>query len=483
MRICFVALVAMLAVLHGNVSAAPASTPIEVILAPWTGDLDGIRERRFVRILVCLNQTNYFFDGPTQRGISYEGGVAFEKFLNERLGTTKEHTAHISVVFVPVARDKLIDGLIKGRGDIAAANLTITPERAKLVDFATPFRKDVNEVLVTRRGDAPIASVDDLAGMRLYVRESSSYYTSLEALNKTFAKRKLAKVEIVAADEELEDEDILEMVNAGVVDATVVDDHIAGLWADVLDDIEVHTAIVLRSNGEIAWAIRNGSPELRAAIDDFAKLNGKGTLTGNMAFKKYLKDNKWVKNASAKAEIERYNAAAAFFRKYGDKYDLPWLLVAAQAYQESGIDQSKKNPSGAVGVMQIKPSTAEGKPILITGVDASAERNIEAGAKYLRFIVDQYYADEPMDRINKGLFAVASYNAGPARITRLRKEAAQMGLDSNKWFNNVEVAVAKDIGSETVKYVRNIYKYYVTYQLVAVQSEQREQAKAEAALP
>jgi membrane-bound lytic murein transglycosylase MltF len=471
--------IAMLAILHGNVGAAREPTLAERMRDPWTGDLDGIQERRYVRMLVCLSRTNYFFDGPSQRGLSYDGGMAFEKFLNERLGTAeKGRPAHISVVFIPVPRDKLIGDIIAGRGEIAAANLTITPERAARVDFSTPFLKDVHEVLVTHRGDKPIATIDDVAGMRLYVRKSSSYYASLEALNETFAKRKLKKVEIVAADEDLEDEDILEMVNAGVVNATVVDNHLAGLWGDVFTDIEVHPTIVLRDGGEIAWAVRKGSPQLRAIIDDFAKRNGKGTLTGNMAFNKYLKNNKWVKNAGAEGEVARYHAAADFFRKYGDQYDLPWLLVAAQAYQESGIDQSKRNPSGAVGVMQIKPSTASGAPILINGVDASAERNIEAGAKYLRFIVDQYYADEPMDRLNKGLFAVASYNAGPARIARLRKAAASMGLDPNKWFNNVEVAVAKDIGSETVQYVRNIYKYYLTYQLVVAQVEQKQQAKA-----
>ncbi len=341
MRITILVGAVVLALLHTNVGAAATPTLIERVQAPWTGDLDGIKQRRIVRMLVCLSRTNYFVDGPQQHGLSYEGGVAFEKFLNERLGTSNERAAHISVVFIPIARDKLIDGLIEGRGDIAAANLTITPERAKRVDFALPFIKDVHEVLVTHRGDKPVATLDDLAGKRLYVRESSSYYASINALNEAFAKRKLKKVEIVAADEQLEDEDILEMVNAGVVDATVVDDHLAAFWADVYADIEVHSSVALRSGGEIAWAVRKGSPELRAAIGDFAKLNGKGTLTGNMAFKKYLKDNKWVKNAAAESEIARYRATADFFRKYGDKYDVPWLLIAAQAYQESGIDQSK----------------------------------------------------------------------------------------------------------------------------------------------
>jgi membrane-bound lytic murein transglycosylase MltF len=151
--------------------------------------------------------------------------------------------------------------------------------------------------------------------------------------------------------------------------------------------------------------------------------------------------------------------------------------VAAQAYQESGIDQSLRSPVGAVGVMQIKPSTAAGSPIFIQGVDQDMARNIEAGAKYLRFIIDQYYKDEPMDRLNKGLFALASYNAGPARIAGLRREAAKMGLDPNRWFGNVEVVAAKRIGRETVTYVSNIYKYYVTYQLAIEGSAAKQKVK------
>jgi membrane-bound lytic murein transglycosylase MltF len=193
--------------------------------------------------------------------------------------------------------------------------------------------------------------------------------------------------------------------------------------------------------------------------------------------RRYFKDNRWVKNPRSEAELRRFRETADFFRTYGHRYDLPWLLIAAQAFQESGIDQTKRSPAGAVGVMQIKPTTAEGKPIGIHGVEASAERNIHAGVKYLRFIADRYYADQPMDRLNKALFAMASYNAGPARIAQLRAKAARMGLDPNRWFGNVEIVAGREIGRETVQYVSNIYKYFVTYQLLMAQRERRGQAR------
>jgi membrane-bound lytic murein transglycosylase MltF len=97
--------------------------------------------------------------------------------------------------------------------------------------------------------------------------------------------------------------------------------------------------------------------------------------------------------------------------------------------------------------------------------------------KYMRWMIDQYFKDEPMDNLNKGLFAFASYNAGPGRIRQLRREAAKRGLDPNVWFGNVEQIASERIGRETVTYVSNIYKYYVAYRLIAEERTRREEAK------
>jgi membrane-bound lytic murein transglycosylase MltF len=196
---------------------------------------------------------------------------------------------------------------------------------------------------------------------------------------------------------------------------------------------------------------------------------------------KYLKDIKWAKNNTKPEEMQKFSSAIAFFKRYAGQYDFDWLMIAAQAYQESQIDQSRRSSAGAVGVMQIKPSTAAGNPINITGVDTDAEKNIQAGVKYLNFIMDQYFKGEPIDRLNRGLFAFASYNAGPARVAKLRKQAADEGLDPNVWFNNVELIAAKEIGKETVNYVSNIYKYYVAYKLVRETRAKKDAAKSKAA--
>jgi membrane-bound lytic murein transglycosylase MltF len=126
--------------------------------------------------------------------------------------------------------------------------------------------------------------------------------------------------------------------------------------------------------------------------------------------------------------------------------------------------------------MQVMPATGQE---LKVGDISQLEPNIHAGVKYMRFMIDQYFEKEPMDRLNKGLFAFAAYNAGPGRIQSLRKEAAKRGLDPNKWFNNVEVVASEKIGRETVTYVANIYKYYIAYKLITETAEERRKEREE----
>jgi membrane-bound lytic murein transglycosylase MltF len=221
--------------------------------------------------------------------------------------------------------------------------------------------------------------------------------------------------------------------------------------------------------------VRKGSPQLLAELNSFLARYPEGSLTRNVLLQKYLKSVKYAKSSTSEAEMKRFRDVVALMKKYGDQYDLDYLLVAAQGYQESGLDQQRKSHVGAIGVMQVMPKTGAE---LKVGDIRQLEPNIHAGVKYIRYMIDQYYANEPMDQLNKGLFAFASYNAGPARIRQLRAKAAARGLDPNRWFNNVEIVAAESIGRETVQYVSNIYKYYLAYQMAVEQMKQREQAKA-----
>ena len=195
--------------------------------------------------------------------------------------------------------------------------------------------------------------------------------------------------------------------------------------------------------------------------------------------RRYLQNTKWIKNSTNTEEIQKFNANLAFFKQYATQYNFDYLMLAAQGYQESLLDQSKKNPSGAVGIMQVIPKYAAAKPIGVTNVNV-ADGNIHAGAAMLRNIADTYFKDPGIDQLNKTLMTFASYNAGPNRIARLRKKATEDGLDPNVWFGNVEIEVAKDIGQETVTYVSNIYKYYIAYKLTMEQNQEKKAAMAAA---
>jgi membrane-bound lytic murein transglycosylase MltF len=440
----------------------------------FTGDLDEMVKRRLVRVGVTYSRTHYFVENGVQRGGAYEYGKLMEEELNKR---RKTGNLKVNFVFVPLPRDQLLPALVDGKIDFVMAKLTVSPEREKLVDFANPFRTGVNEIVVTGPGAPPIASVEDLAGQQVFVRKSSTYDASLRALNEQLKAAGKPPVEIQEAPEVLEDDDLLEMVNAGLIKIIIVDDYIAKFWEQVFPEVTVHDTVAIRTGVNVAPALRKNSPQLKAGLNAVIAAAGLGTTFGNILEKRYLKSTKYVKNATSEAERKKFREVVELFRKYGDQYELDYLLMAAQGYQESGLDHSVKSRVGAVGVMQVMPAT--GKELKVGDV-RELEPNIHAGVKYVRFVIDQYYKDEPMTPLNKGLFAFASYNAGPGRIRQLRREAAKRGLDPNVWFGNVEQIASERIGRETVTYVSNIYKYFVAYRLAREEEERVAAAKERA---
>jgi membrane-bound lytic murein transglycosylase MltF len=194
-----------------------------------------------------------------------------------------------------------------------------------------------------------------------------------------------------------------------------------------------------------------------------------GTSFGNTLMRRYLQNTKWVTDPTTKAQLDAFNQTVIFFKKYASQYDFDYLLVVAQGYQESMLNQAARH-GDAVGIMQVKPAIAAAAPISIPDV-TTAENNIHAGVKELHTISDTYFNDPKIDPMNRLLLTFAAYNAGPTRIAALRKQAATRGLDPNKWFGNVELLVSQSVGQVTVQYVSNIYKYYVAYKLVLEQGE------------
>jgi membrane-bound lytic murein transglycosylase MltF len=442
-----------------------------IVARPFVGDFDEMVKRRLIRVGVTFNRTFYFVDHGQPRGVSYEYVKAFEDDLNKRL---KTGNMKINVVFVPVPRDLLLPGLTSGRIDVVVAQLTKTPERLGVVDFANATRTNVSEVLVTGPGGRTINSIDELSGQEVFARKSSSYYQSLLALNDLLKSRGRPPVVVRDASENLEDDDLLEMVNAGLIPAVVVDDYLAEFWTKIFPDLTVHPGVAVRTGGELAPAIRKNSPQLAAALNEFVAKNGIGSAFGNIIQKRYLVNTSYAKNATSTEQRAKFRAMVSLFRKYGGQYKIDYLLAAAQGYQESTLNQAKQSPVGAIGVMQVMPATGKEQNV---GDITKLEPNIHAGVKYMRFMMDQYFKDDAMDELNKGLMTFASYNAGPGKVRQLRKEAAERGLDPNVWFGNVEQIASERIGRETVTYVSNIYKYYIAYRLIMEQMQRRETAK------
>jgi len=436
---------------------------------PWTGDFDSMVERRLVRVLTVYQAGGYYLDGLQEKGLIYELVKMFETFLNERLGTghVKMH-----VVLIPVKFDQLLPALVQGYGDIAVAGLTITPGREEIVDFSEPLYKNVSEIVIAGPAAPQVDTIDDLSGKRIYIKPGSSYRGSLETLNSRFLDEGHAAIEITNAPPHLQDVDLLEMVSAGLLPMVVMDDFKARFWANIMDDLTLRDDLVVQSGRDIGWAIRENSPLLKAEIDAFARDHRKGTLMGNVVFNRYLENTRWVQNAFDPTEWGRFNDTVDLFRKYSTQYAFDYLMVAALGYQESRLDQSVRSHAGAIGIMQLLKSTASDPNVGIPGIE-EAENNVHAGVKYLDFLRNRYFTKPEIDSLNRALFSFAAYNAGPARVRGLRDKAGAAGLDPNKWFNNVELIAAKEIGRETVDYVSNIYKYYFAYSTILEQERRR----------
>lgn len=442
-----------------------------VALQPWIGDYDKMVQRKMVRILVPYSWTHFFLDGATKRGVIAEMGREFEQEINNREGL---QTRLVHVVFIPVPRSQLIPWLMAGKGDIAAGGLTITESRKAKVDFSNPVLRDSKEFVVTGPGSRNLRKIEDLAGLEVHVQESSSYYKSLNQLNRIFEEIGLSPVKIKLVDERLEPDEILEMVQAGLIPVTVVDSKLAEFWSQVFPKLVVHSDLVVADGRDFAWAFRKDSPKLKKVLNKFLAPRRHGTKLGNIRSRRYLQNITWVRNATASTSQERFDLAMPLFQKYGEQYTLDPLLLAALGYQESRLDQSVVSRAGAIGVMQLMPSTAAS---LQVGDITKLEPNIHGGARYLRQLMDGI-ASPDVNRLNQTLFGLASYNAGQPRIRRLRLEAAEQGLDPNVWFHNVELAAARVMGRQTVQHVRNIYKYYLVFR----QIEDKRTARSERAL-
>ncbi len=449
-------------------AAAPLGGPlggglVEAVTAPWTGDLDGMVERGVIRVLTAYSRTHFYLDGGEPRGLTHEAMRLFETFANERLA------APVELVVVPAPRDLLLDWLLAGKGDLVAANLTVTPERAARVAFTAPVREDAIEQVVLAPNAPAVASLDALAaaGVPLHLRLESSYFEHVRAVN----RGRGTPLRVVAVDPVLTDADILDLVAAGIAPATVVDRHKLALWAQVYPELVVPDGLHVAHGRRIAMAVRPDSPELEALLDAFVPTIEAGSLVGNILIERYLEDVERLSDPTAAAARARFSRLRPLFEEAGERFGFDWRLLAAQGFQESRLDQDARSARGAIGVMQLLATTAAEPYVDLPAIDR-VEVNIIAAAKYARWLVDTYFDEPAITDFDRALFALAAYNAGPGNIAKARARAEARGLDPDRWFDHVELATAEVVSNEPVRYVRGVYKYYVTYRRL-LQSEAR----------
>jgi membrane-bound lytic murein transglycosylase MltF len=447
------------------------SKPSNVIAAaPYgihTDDLDAMVKRGNIRALVMINPIGFFYDNGQPMGIMYDALEALQTYVNEKL---KTRAIKIEVTFIPVRPDQVEAALMQGVGDLVAYPTVITPERKEKVAFTIPFETNIKQVIISGPKFGTVSTFEDLGGKEIYANPLSVPYTALQQINDKLQKAGKPLIVIKPADKYLLEDDLVQMVDAGLLPATVTGAPRAKLWSEVLHHLTIHPEPMIASGEQLAWALRKDNPQLKQLLDEFIAPRAVGSSFGNTLMRRYLESTRWVVNSTSPGEMKKFEALSGIFKKYAGQYDFDYLMMMAQGYQESTLNQTVRSPGGAVGIMQVMPRDAAASPINVPDV-WTAEGNIHAGIKMLRTIEDQYLTDPKIDPLNKTLLAFASYNAGPNQIARLRGQARKEGLDPNQWFGNVELVVARDIGQVTVTYVGNVYKYYVAYKLALGQSE------------
>jgi len=403
---------------------------IEIFFKKRTGDLPEMLEHHQIRVLVVPSRSTYFLDHKGQpRGLDYELLKGWEKILNR---DRKKGSPPISLVFIPVTLEELGDALLEGRGDIAGVTL-VTPSRANEFAYATPIFENIQEVVVTRQGGPVISRIEDLAGLEVQAMSGSSQLESLDALNERFKKQGLEPMKVVAAEPYVADENLLEMIHGGVISAAVVPDAFAKLWSMIFKNLIVHDNIPVTSGMKAAWAVRKDNPKLLAKLNEaIASVLKKNKRAFERDFNQYFKTTRWIENPFVKGS--KYELSNHFQREAA-AFGMDWLQLMAQGFQESSLNPKAKSPYGAVGIMQVLPSTAEWLGVMNYN---EIEGNIHVGAKYMARLIKRYAKVSEISKDNRFFFALAAYNAGPGRVRKYRKRAPQLGYDPYQWFGNVE---------------------------------------------
>ncbi len=416
------------------------------------GGLDKILKKKYFRVLTTRNPYDYYIYQGNTKGIQYEMVKEFTEHLNKKF--VKKGELRIVFEMIPVDFDQLIPMLNEGKGDIIAVGLTKTPARKKLIDFTNPYRK-VDDVIITRKALAK----EPWKGKTFHVQENSSY---MNMLTKASAD---GLVNVKTVDANFNAADLMEFVSLKKFDYTLVN----SFWAETIskrfDNLVILEEKPFRKQVEISWAVRKNNHQLRKEINLFLPKVKKGSFLGNLLGYKYFHDIGKIQSADFDIETSTISKYDKTLKKYAQKYGLDWRLLAGLCYQESRFKQNIKNKWGAIGLFQVKQMTADEPYVGISDISGKKnfDNNVHAGVKYLAWIKKRYF--DPKKKMGEEArlrMMMAAYNAGPRRVLQAINKTKKMGLDPNKWFRNVELAMLKLGYPEPVIYVSEINKHYVS---------------------
>lgn len=369
----------------------------------------------------------------------------------------------VQIKVAPSAPGKLLSAIDDGNANFALDYLneySVDKNASRFLIYDHP--RIEKYVIVSNQNQAKIINLLDLSGKTVCV-DRFTQTTALDEANQALQKSGKNAIHIYQDQLVLSDEDLLQMVNGGLIDYIWVADWRAELWKPLLPNISIHqeTAVKGGSPGDVIVSKINA--DLAKDLLEFAASSYLEAALRDYRQKTFSHERFALKSPLTKTELNRFESMKKYFHRYGHENQLDPLFLAGLGFQESLLNQGAISSYGAVGVMQLLPNTGASMNV---GNIYELEPNIHAGAKYINSLLQVMSLERTLPEAERGFFAVAAYNSGANNVRKARELAVKLGLDPNKWFLNVEMASAQLLGLETFLYVRNVYKYYVTYDVL-----------------
>jgi membrane-bound lytic murein transglycosylase MltF len=428
----------------------------------WTGTYEQMLQHGQIRVAVPYDRTIYVNDKGTPRGLAVEMAKGFQTWLNQQYAAQLKGKS-ISVKLIPTNAADLFTSLSTGKSDMVIGDLGLYEPLPNAHQYILSHAvKMEREVLIAGPSSIAITSPEDLSGQTVYGGRNTNFPATLAELNKNLERERKPLVKLVSPVGTLDGEDLLEMVDSGLIPFVIMSDWRAQLWQPIYKKMVIHEDIFSKDSGWIGWGVRSSNQDLNDVITNFSNSNGYDAALKSYRTQEYKEHIQGLKDPIEKSAWARFESMRPLFVKYGAQYNLDPLFIAALGFQETLLNQNAESKVGAIGVMQLMPATGSS---LGVGDIHLLEPNIHAGADYMNQLITKYFPDAQFRGDNRALFAIASYNIGPNNVAKARDQAKSMGFDPNEWFKNVEFIATERMGYEPMIYVRNVYKYFISYEL------------------